>query len=221
MNTLQLLMDEIHPEWLTEGQTVLILKDPQKGTVPSNYQPITCLCTTWKLLSGIIVAKMSRHMAPYMSEAQKGIRRDTRGAKHQLFLDRAVARDCKTRHTILCTAWVDYKKAYDSMPHTWILECPELYNTNSTLRAFIRNSMRLWKTTLEANFKPIAQVTIKCGIYQGDALSTLLFCKGLNPLSQIISKTGYRYRLRSGATASTWETSTDRSTPPEMNCIMF
>ncbi|KAI3376063.1 hypothetical protein L3Q82_016595 [Scortum barcoo] len=46
-----------------------------------------------------------------------------------------------------------------------------------------RNSMALWKTTLEVNFKPIAQVGITCGIYQGDALSLLLFCIGLNPLS--------------------------------------
>uniref|UniRef100_A0A7N8XHF5 Reverse transcriptase domain-containing protein n=1 Tax=Mastacembelus armatus TaxID=205130 RepID=A0A7N8XHF5_9TELE len=198
----QLLMDGTHPEWLTEGRTVLILKDPQKGAVPSNYRPITCLCTTWKLLSGIIAAKMSRHMAQYMSGAQKGIGKDTRGAKHQLLVDKAVARDCKTRQTNLCTAWIDYKKAYDSMPHTWILECLELYNINRTLRTFIRNSMGLWKTNLVANLKPIAQVSIKCGIYQGDALSPLLFCIGLNPLSQIITKTGFGYRLRNGATIS-------------------
>uniref|UniRef100_A0A3P9M4T7 von Willebrand factor D and EGF domains n=1 Tax=Oryzias latipes TaxID=8090 RepID=A0A3P9M4T7_ORYLA len=35
------------------------------------------------------------------------------------------------------------------MPHTWITECLELYNINRTLRAFIGNSMKLWKTTLE------------------------------------------------------------------------
>ncbi len=198
----QLLVDGTHPEWLTQGRTILIMKDPQKGTIPSNYRPITCLCTTWKLLSGIIAAKMSRHMAQYMHRAQKGIGSNTRGAKHQLLVDRAVTRDCKTRQTNLCTAWIDYKKAYDSMPHTWILECLEMYKINRTLTAFIKNSMKLWKTSLEANSKPIAQVTIKCGIYQGDALSPLLFCIGLNPLSQIITKTGYGYRFRSGTIIS-------------------
>ncbi|XP_026012937.1 low affinity immunoglobulin gamma Fc region receptor II-b-like [Astatotilapia calliptera] len=34
----------------------------------------------------------------------------------------AVIRDCKTILTSLCTAWIDCKKAYDSMPHTWILD---------------------------------------------------------------------------------------------------
>lgn len=65
----------------------------------------------------------------------------------------------------------------------------ELYKVNRTIRAFIRNSMGLWGTILVANFKPIAQVTIKCRIYQGVALSPLLFSIGLNPLSQIINKT--------------------------------
>ncbi|TWW73235.1 hypothetical protein D4764_15G0006290 [Takifugu flavidus] len=69
------------------------MKDPQKGTIPSNYRPITCLSTTWKLLSGIIAAKISRHMDPYMSRAQKGRGNNTRGAKHQLLVDRAIAQD--------------------------------------------------------------------------------------------------------------------------------
>ncbi|KAK1785740.1 hypothetical protein P4O66_003100 [Electrophorus voltai] len=65
---------------------VLILK----GAVPSSYPLITGLCTTWKPLSGIIVAKMSKHMAQYMSRAQKGIGKNTREAKHQLLVDKSL-----------------------------------------------------------------------------------------------------------------------------------
>ena len=68
-----------HPDWLTHGQTILIIQDPQNGVVPSNYQQITCLCTTWKLLSGIVADKMSRHMAQYMSGAQRGLGSNTWG----------------------------------------------------------------------------------------------------------------------------------------------
>ena len=59
---------------------------------------------------------------------------------------------------------------------------------------FIRQSMSHWRTTLSANSKSIADVTIKCGIYQGDALSPLLFCMALSPLS------AYGYRFKSGTT---------------------
>ena len=68
----QLLRSGTHPEWLTQGWTVLIMKNPQRGRISSNYWPITCLSTTWKLLSGIIVAKVRKHMGLYMSRAQKG-----------------------------------------------------------------------------------------------------------------------------------------------------
>ena len=70
------------PKWLTEDRMVLlIIRKPQKGTIPSNYRPITCLCTTLKLLLGNIVTNIGRHLAQYVSKAQKGS--DSRGAKHQ------------------------------------------------------------------------------------------------------------------------------------------
>ncbi|KAJ8286116.1 hypothetical protein GJAV_G00034730 [Gymnothorax javanicus] len=77
-----------------------------------------------------------------------------------------------------------------------------MHNIKRTPRAFSKNSMGLWRSTQEANSTPFAQVTIKCGIYQGNALSPLLFCIGLNPLNQIITKSGYGYQFRSGATIS-------------------
>ena len=41
----QLLKDEDHPELLTRGRTVLIMKDPSKGAVASSYRRIACLPT--------------------------------------------------------------------------------------------------------------------------------------------------------------------------------
>ena len=34
--------------WLLQGRTTLIMKNPKRGAVPSNYRPITCLPTLWK-----------------------------------------------------------------------------------------------------------------------------------------------------------------------------
>ena len=113
--------------------------------------------------------------------------------------------------TNLCTDCTDYKKAYDSTPHTSTLERLELYNTNRTLRA----SSMTRKTSTEANSKPIAQVTIKYGIYQEDALSSLLFCR--------VAMNSDRQPEQRSASSSTWITSscmqgvseTHWSTPPE------
>ena len=47
------------PEWMVRGRTVLIQKDPTKGTQASNYRPITLIM--WKLLTGIIGEKLFQH----------------------------------------------------------------------------------------------------------------------------------------------------------------
>jgi len=39
---------------LATGRTVLIAKDPSKGSVPINYRPITCLSSVYKFLTGIL-----------------------------------------------------------------------------------------------------------------------------------------------------------------------
>ena len=42
---------------------------------------------------------------------QKGCRRNSRGTKYQLLIDKTVLNYCKKRQTNLGMAWIDYKKA--------------------------------------------------------------------------------------------------------------
>ena len=55
---------------MTEGKTVLLQKDKQKGTAVDNYRPITCLPTMWKLLSGMLSDEIRSHL-----QMQKGAER--------------------------------------------------------------------------------------------------------------------------------------------------
>ena len=50
------------PGWMTKGRTVLIQKDPAKGTVAGNYRPIACLPLMWKLLTGTLAGKIYDHL---------------------------------------------------------------------------------------------------------------------------------------------------------------
>ena len=38
------------PGWLVEGRTIVVIKNPKKGTVVGNHRPIACLSLIWKLL---------------------------------------------------------------------------------------------------------------------------------------------------------------------------
>ena len=44
--------------------------------------------------------------------------------------------------------WIDYKKAFDSVPHSWILAPLNMYRTHDATNRFVEYSMRYWKTEL-------------------------------------------------------------------------
>ena len=129
-----------------------------------------------------------------MDQVWRGIGGGNTVSKHQLLIDQSVAKDAQSRRTNLAMAWIGYKKAYDLVPHSWILEYLMLYKIDSRLVTFIRQSMSHWRTTLSANSKSIAGVTIKCVIYQREALSPLLFCITFNLLGTFMDKSDYGYR---------------------------
>ena len=188
------------PQWLVAGITTLIIKSLDKGPVASNYRPITCLPTTWKLLSGILVDKLIQYLDErnIMAPEQKGIMPGGRGSKTQLLIDKMACLDSKYRRTNLTVDWIDFQKAFNSVPHSWILEVLSLYRIKSILINFIAASMALWNTMLTFDKLFVGNVSVNCGIFQGDSLSPLLFFLAVNPISEILQSTPYGYKLRSG-----------------------
>ena len=60
-----------------------------------NFGPVTCLLLVWKLLRGIVSEDIycSMENENLFSEEQKGCRRNSRGTKDQLLIDKAVLKD--------------------------------------------------------------------------------------------------------------------------------
>ena len=109
-------------------------------------------------------------------------RRKSRGRKDQLIIDKAALKDCKNRKTNLAIAWIDYKRAYDMVPHSWIMECLDFVGAADAVKSLLGESMRMWKTNLTANGKNLGKVNIRRGIFQGDSLSPLLFGRRVDSL---------------------------------------
>ena len=84
-------------EWITIGNTALIQKDPVKGNDPSNYRPITCLPSTWKILTGIIAEETYTFLErrSLLSEEQNGCRKGSRGTWDLLYIDRMLLQEFK------------------------------------------------------------------------------------------------------------------------------
>ena len=188
------------PIWMTTGRTALVQKDKNKGNIPTNYRPITCLPIMWKLLTGII----SERLYIYLEETntiphqQKGCRRKCRGTKDQLLIDKMVMKNSKRRKTNLSMAWIDYKKAFDMVPHSWLIECLEIYGAEENTIKFLKNTMAHWKTILTSSGTRLAEVNIRRGIFQGDSLSPLLFIMAMIPLTKVLEKMEAGYQLKKG-----------------------
>ena len=188
------------PAWLTKGKTVLINKDREKGSVASNYRPITCLPLMWKLFTGVISDEIYTYLEEkkILPEEQKGCRKGTRGTKDQLLIDKMILKNCRRRRTGLAMAWVDYKKAYDMVPHSWIRKCTEIFGVAENVRGLLESSMKKWKTELTSCGESFGTIKIKRGIFQGDSLSPLLFVMTLIPLSLILRKVRAGYAFGRG-----------------------
>ena len=123
-----------------------------------------------------------------LPEEQNGCRRRTRGTKDQLLIDKAILMACKRRHTHMTMAWIDYKKAYDIVPHSWIVECLEMSGIANNVREFLKNSMQSWRTKLTSCGHVQGTVKINRGIFQRDSISPLLFVLCMIPLSLVLRK---------------------------------
>ena len=110
-----------------------------------------------------------------------------------------ILENCHNRDTNLSIAWIDYQKAFDNVPHSWIEKCLETFKISPVLRNFLSHSMCMWKTTLVLktveNTLNAGDVNINNGIFQGDSLSPILFCVTLIPFRKLLNNTGYGYKI--------------------------
>ena len=130
---------------------------------------------------------------------QKGCRRGSYGTKDQLLINKMILENAHTKHRNLSTAWIDYKKACDSVPHECIIKSLDLFGISPVLIHCLMSCMSLWETNLHISHSngtlTSSSMQINCGIFQGDSLSPPLFCLALIPLSQLLNDTGYGYRI--------------------------
>ena len=166
-------------KWLPIGRTYLLYKgkDPKQ---PRNYRPITCLNTMYKLLTSTLAMHIERHIDDHdiMEVTQKGCRKGKKGCKDHLMTNKAITGNARQRQTNLSMAWIDYRKAFDSVPHSWIIKVLEMYHINPHIVKCISAGMKQWSTTLslttDTRSMTVEGVQIKRGIFQGYSLSPLL-----------------------------------------------
>ena len=167
------------PDWMTKGRTVLI-----------NYRPITCLPLMWKILIGVIAEEVYKSLEEreILPEEQKGCRKGSKGTNDLLYIDKQILREVKSKRKNIAMGWIDYRKAFDIVPHSWMLECLQMFKVAENVSCLVSNSMKSWKVEMSYGRETLAEVNNRRGIFQGDSFSPLLFVIALIPLTLILRK---------------------------------
>jgi hypothetical protein len=93
--------------------------------------------------------------------------------------------------------WIDYQKAFDRVPHSWIIKSLELIGINNKIISLTKKIMSHWRTRMRVHAEnkliETEEVEIQHGIFQGDSLSPLLFCICLIPLTEQLNRLNMGY----------------------------
>ncbi|TBU12814.1 reverse transcriptase [Hamiltosporidium tvaerminnensis] len=170
-----------HPTTLT----YLIPKGiPRRG---SDYRPITCMSNLYKLTTKCVtkVVQIEVERRGLLAENQLGTVRGVQGAKEQALLNIALNKEYGNN---LKAAWIDVKKAYDSIDHAYLNQCIENLNLPDCILKFIRVIISKWKIDISVGPEKIMNKKIDRGILQRDSLSPLLFVLCMDPLSRKLNE---------------------------------
>lgn len=118
------LENQTENEWPCERITYLIPKStPTKGF---DFRPITCMSNRYKLTTKCVtkVMQVIVENRDLLAENQLGTVRMVQGAKEQALLNLAINKQYSNK---LKTAWIDVKKAFDSVDYNYLFKCLEKY----------------------------------------------------------------------------------------------
>jgi hypothetical protein len=68
-------------------------------------------------------------------------------------ISEAIYKDCRRKNKNLSMAWIDYQKAFDSIPHSWVENSIELVGVNIQIVRCSKLSKEKWNTRLSLKTK--------------------------------------------------------------------
>lgn len=194
------------PPWLSHGRAVSLYKGKGDKNDPGNFRTIACLNTCYKLITGMIakwIGQRASRMPTALPMNQMALKKGVWATTHAHILDRTIVRDAVYKRKPLSIAWIDFAKAFDSVPHKYMLWVINNLGVPQIQIDLIAKLMSNWVLTFEGfekgKYKKSTPLRVKNGVLQGDTLSPLLFCLCVAPISHYLDSTLYKYTTSTGA----------------------
>ena len=159
-------------EW-KESIIVPIYKKGDK-TDCNNYRGISLLSTSYKILTNILVSRLTPYIDDIIGDHQCGFRRN-RSTIDQLFSIRQILEKKWEYNGTVHQLYVDFKKAYDSVKREKLYSIMLEFGIPKKLVRLIRMCLNGTKSRVRVGRQFSDTFEIHNGLKQGDALSPLLF----------------------------------------------
>lgn len=173
--------------WFPEGRTILIPKDGPWSV--ENQRPITCTNNMYKWFSSILLNKLMSHLEKYrlVQVDQRGARAKCSGTTNNLLIDDMVLRDARYNRKNLSCTWIDVRKAFDSLSHSWMKHMLELHRVPRKITNAISNLIDNWSVVITIPTRNgtaySTPIKFRNGELQGDCLGPNLYILATNPIA--------------------------------------
>ena len=151
---------------LQTGRTILIPKvdNPED---PGDYRPITITSVITRGLHKIIAKRIMERLPT--EQRQKGFKQEE-GTASNIMLLRAMIEEAKDKPSPIYMAFVDFRKAFDSISHEALLRAVKFAGLSQESAEYLNNVYRKIQTQVLGR-----TVKITRGVMQGDPMSPSLF----------------------------------------------